>query len=108
MSGLGFPPDGQATDGKDLQPGTYMIKVLHTPGPSHGGVCYHAPGAVFTGDSIFAGSIGRTDFPGGDHHRLVGGVRSKIFPLTETCAFIPAMALQAPSKGNVEQIPAGL
>jgi len=76
-------------EGEDLQLGTYMIKVLHTPGHSPGGVCYHAPGAIFTGDTIFAGSIGRTDFPGGDHQRLIEGVRSKIFPLDGNLRIYP-------------------
>ena len=81
IPGLGFPPDGQVSEGKDLSVGTYTIKVLHTPGHSPGGVCYHASGAVFTGDTLFAGSIGRTDFPGGDHPSLIEGVRRKIFSL---------------------------
>ena len=89
IPGLGFRPDGQVSEGKDLQLGTYMIKVLHTPGHSPGSVCYHAPGAVFTGDAIFAGSIGRTDFPGGDHQRLIEGVRSKIFSLDGNLRIYP-------------------
>ena len=79
--GLGFPPDGVVSEGRDLQIGTYRIKVLHTPGHSPGGVCYLAPGALFTGDTLFAGSIGRTDFQGGDHRALIEGVRLKVFPL---------------------------
>jgi len=47
------------------------------------------PGAIFTGDTIFAGSIGRTDFPGGDHQRLIEGVRSKIFPLDGNLRIYP-------------------
>lgn len=78
--GLGFPPDEQLADGQTLQVGSYTLKVIHTPGHSPGGVCFHAPGAVFTGDTLFAGSIGRTDFPGGDHGRLIQGVVQKIFP----------------------------
>jgi len=78
---LGFPPDGNVRDGEELRLGTYVIKVLHTPGHSPGGVCYQAPGVIFTGDTLFAGSIGRTDFQGGDHRALIEGVRSKIFTL---------------------------
>jgi glyoxylase-like metal-dependent hydrolase (beta-lactamase superfamily II) len=87
--GLGFHPDAQVMEGEDLLLGTYAIKVLHTPGHSPGGVCYHAPGAVFTGDSIFAGSIGRTDFPGGDHRALIEGVRSKILSLDGNLRIYP-------------------
>ena len=89
IPGLGFQPDGEAKEGKDIRLGGYMIKVLHTPGHSPGGVCYHAPGAVFTGDTLFAGSIGRTDFSGGDHQRLIEGVRSKIFSLDGNLRIYP-------------------
>ena len=89
IPGLGFPPDGEVGEGEDLQVGSYLIKVLHTPGHSPGGVCYHAPGALFTGDTLFAGSIGRTDFQGGDHRALIEGVRSKIFPLDGNLRIYP-------------------
>jgi len=79
--GLGFPPDAEMNEGDEIRLGTYNIKVIHTPGHSPGGVCFHAPGALFTGDTLFAGSVGRTDFPGGDHDALIRGVRSKIFSL---------------------------
>jgi hydroxyacylglutathione hydrolase len=87
--GLGFPPDGTLFDGQEIEVGTYRIKVIHTPGHSPGGVCLYAPGAVFTGDTLFAGSIGRTDFPGGDHQQLIQGVREKIFPLGDDLRVYP-------------------
>ncbi len=79
--GLDFQPDGSLSDGQEIVFGTFKLRVIHTPGHSPGGVCFYAPGAVFTGDTLFAGSIGRTDFPGGDHNLLVRGVVEKIFPL---------------------------
>ncbi|MFH1487597.1 MAG: MBL fold metallo-hydrolase [Pseudomonadota bacterium] len=87
--GLGFSPDGHVKEGEELHLGTYRLKVLHTPGHSPGGVCYHAPGALFTGDTLFAGSIGRTDFQGGDHRALIEGVRSKIFTLDGNLRIYP-------------------
>jgi hydroxyacylglutathione hydrolase len=78
---LGETPDGFLEEGQTLQVGNYSISIIHTPGHSAGGVCLHAPGAVFTGDSLFAGSVGRTDFPGGSHELLIEGVRRKIFSL---------------------------
>jgi glyoxylase-like metal-dependent hydrolase (beta-lactamase superfamily II) len=87
--GLGFPPDGELADGQEIEVGTYRIKVIHTPGHSPGGVCLYAPGAVFTGDTLFYGSIGRTDFPGGDHNRLITGVKEKIFPLGDDVRVYP-------------------
>ncbi|MDB9822777.1 MBL fold metallo-hydrolase [Deltaproteobacteria bacterium] len=88
-SGLGFAPDGSLFDGQDIHVGTYKINVIHTPGHSPGGICLHAPGAVFTGDTLFAGSVGRTDFPGGDHDRLINGVVNKVFPLGDDLRVYP-------------------
>ena len=59
---LSFTPDEYLDDGQVFSIGEYRISVIHTPGHSPGGVCLSAPGAVFTGDTLFAGSIGRTDF----------------------------------------------
>lgn len=88
-AGLNFPPDGHLEEGMEVTLGTYKINVIHTPGHSPGGVCLHAPGAVFTGDTLFAGSIGRTDFQGGDHRRLIRGVVDKIFPLGDELRVYP-------------------
>ena len=87
--GLGFPPDGELFDGQEIEVGTYRIKVIHTPGHSPGGVCLYAPGTVFTGDTLFYGSIGRTDLPGGDYNQLIRGVRGKIFPLGDDLRVYP-------------------
>ena len=86
---LGVRPDGFLEEGEVVQVGTYSISIIHTPGHSAGGVCLYAPGAVFTGDSLFAGSVGRTDFPGGSHELLVEGVRRKIFPLGDDLRIYP-------------------
>jgi glyoxylase-like metal-dependent hydrolase (beta-lactamase superfamily II) len=58
--------------------------VLHTPGHSPGGVSFHADGAVFVGDTLFAGSIGRTDFEGGDFNTLIASIKNKLFPLGDS------------------------
>ena len=87
--GLGFDADNHLSDGQEITLGSYIIKVIHTPGHSPGGVCLSAPGAVFTGDTLFAGSIGRTDFPGGSHEQLIKGVREKIFPLGDNIRVYP-------------------
>ena len=57
------------------------LKVLSTPGHSLGSISLVGEGLAFVGDLIFAGSIGRTDFPGGDYETLIRSVREKIFPL---------------------------
>lgn len=87
--GLGVTPDGELFDGQEIEVGTYRINVIHTPGHSPGGVCLHAPGVVFTGDTLFHSSIGRTDFPGGDHNGLIRAVREKIFPLGDDLRIYP-------------------
>ena len=88
-SGLNPGPDALLSDGQEIHVGTYTLSVIHTPGHSPGGVCFHAPGAVFTGDTLFAGSIGRTDFQGGDYNALIKGVREKIFPLGDDLRVYP-------------------
>ncbi|CAM3467522.1 MBL fold metallo-hydrolase [Hydrogenibacillus schlegelii] len=57
------------------------LKVLHVPGHSPGSVAYLIDEVVFTGDALFAGGIGRTDLPGGDHAALLRSVREKLYPL---------------------------
>jgi glyoxylase-like metal-dependent hydrolase (beta-lactamase superfamily II) len=63
-------PDGFIGEGDDVQVGDLKFKVLHTPGHSQGGICLYGEGIVITGDTIFQGSVGRTDFPGGSIEEL--------------------------------------
>ena len=60
------PADRTLTEGDEVAAGTLRFEVMHTPGHTPGSICLLAPGHVFSGDTLFAGSIGRTDFPGGD------------------------------------------
>jgi hydroxyacylglutathione hydrolase len=90
---LGFQPDGYLDEGQEIKVGGYSLKVIHTPGHSPGGVCFHTAGAVFTGDTLFAGSIGRTDFSGGSHSALLSGVVKKIFPLGDDLRIYPGHGL---------------
>jgi len=87
--GLNTKPDGWLSDGQKIQLGKYTLSVIHTPGHSPGSVSFHAPGAVFTGDALFAGSVGRTDFQGGDHQKLIEAVQRKIFPLGDNERIYP-------------------
>ncbi len=75
------PPDLLINDGDVINIGNIALKVIHTPGHSPGGVSFHTNGIVFVGDTLFAGSIGRTDFPGGDYNTLISSVRNKLFLL---------------------------
>lgn len=60
------PASRTLTEGDLITAGDVALTVLHTPGHTRGSICLHSPGHVLTGDTVFAGSIGRTDFPGGD------------------------------------------
>lgn len=82
MSGEDSPPADKTIDeGDKITFGDITLTVLHTPGHSLGGVSLHSNGVVFVGDSLFAGSIGRTDFPGGDYDTLIRSIKTKLFPL---------------------------
>jgi hydroxyacylglutathione hydrolase len=85
------PPevDTSVTEGDRITAGTVELEVVHTPGHSPGSISLVAPDSVFSGDTLFAGSIGRTDLPGGDGQALLDAVRSKLFPLGESLMVYP-------------------
>lgn len=74
-----------------LNLGDNAIQVLHTPGHTPGGVCYHIPQAriVITGDTLFRMGIGRTDLPGGDYRQEVESIENKIFTLSADTKVLP-------------------
>jgi hydroxyacylglutathione hydrolase len=76
-------PDGYLKDGDRFTFGNDSLLVLETPGHSPGGVSFSAPGVVFVGDLLFAGSVGRTDLPGGSFDLLKQSILTKIVPLGE-------------------------
>lgn len=86
--GLGAPPRLSAPDmdlvhGAELAVGELRFAVRHAPGHSPGSVCLVGPGAVFSGDVLFAGSIGRTDLPGGDFETLIASIERELLPLPD-------------------------
>jgi glyoxylase-like metal-dependent hydrolase (beta-lactamase superfamily II) len=91
--GLELPPpaevDTSAEEGTRLIAGTVELEVVHTPGHSPGSISLVAPEALFSGDTLFAGSVGRTDLPGGDTRSLIGAVRSKLFGLADDLPVYP-------------------
>jgi len=74
-------PDRLLQEGETVAVGELAFSVLHLPGHSPGGICLYGGGHLFAGDVLFAGSIGRTDLPGGDYHQLIEGIRRKLLVL---------------------------
>ncbi len=83
------PPDRTIADGEVVQVGSVALTVIHTPGHTPGGISLHSENAVFVGDTLFAGSIGRTDFPGGDFDVLKASIQEKLFTLHDDVTVYP-------------------
>ncbi len=77
------PPDRLLADGERLPFAGVEFEVLHTPGHTPGGICLHTPGLLLAGDTLFAGSIGRTDLPGGSYETLIRSIRDRLLPLPD-------------------------
>ncbi len=86
-----FEPDRWLADGDRVMVGGLTLEVLHCPGHTPGHVVFfHAPSRfAIVGDVLFQGSIGRTDFPGGDRAALIRSIRGKLFPLGDDVRFLP-------------------
>ena len=76
-------PDRKIDDGDKISFGDITLTVIHTPGHTPGGISLHAGKDVFVGDTLFAGSIGRTDFPGGSFETLRESIQKKLFKLDD-------------------------
>ena len=106
--GLSYPnppaPDRLLKDGDILDIAGMHFKVLHTPGHSVGGICLLRDGVVFSGDTLFNCSIGRSDLPGGNHSQLLESIRSKLLVLDEDTTVYPGhgedTTIAAERKGN--------
>lgn len=84
-------PDRWLDDGDKVSLGEAIFDVVHCPGHTPGHIVFYEPEAKFTfvGDVLFKGSIGRTDFPRGDHDALISSIRDKLFPLGDDVRFLP-------------------
>ena len=83
------PADQFFVEGDAVEFGNLSFKVFHTPGHSPGGVCLYLDGILFSGDTLFRESIGRTDFQGGSKRQLITSVRNKLFKLPENTVVMP-------------------
>lgn len=88
---LPFTPTRWLDDGDTVQVGQSTLQVRHCPGHTPGHVVFFSPEArrAFVGDVLFAGSIGRTDFPQGNHTQLLASIRERLWPLGDDVVFIP-------------------
>jgi len=76
-------PDQDLAHGTGLRVGGLSFEVRHAPGHSPGSVCLIGPGVALSGDVLFAGSIGRTDLPGGDFETLIASIERELLPLPD-------------------------
>lgn len=81
--------DSLLADGDDIVVGAAMFRVIHTPGHTPGGICLFGEGVLFSGDTLFAGGIGRTDFPGGSYEQLMNSIRTRLLVLPDDTVVYP-------------------
>ncbi len=84
-----FTPDVKLQDGMKLTLGQFVIRVIHTPGHTKGGVCYLTEGILFTGDTLFNGSVGRADLDGGDFEQLIKSIKNQLMKLADEVVVCP-------------------
>lgn len=86
-----FTPTRWLHDGDTVTLGTHTLNVRHCPGHTPGHVVFHSPemNRAFVGDVLFAGSIGRTDFPQGNHQQLIDSITQRLWPMGDDTVFIP-------------------
>lgn len=86
-----FTPDRWLQQGDQVTVGELELQVRHCPGHTPGHVVFFEPQSrvAFVGDVLFAGSIGRTDFPRGNHAQLIDSIRNNLFPLGDDVGFLP-------------------
>jgi glyoxylase-like metal-dependent hydrolase (beta-lactamase superfamily II) len=85
------PPDVSLADGATVGLSSFPARVLYTPGHTQGSICLHfAPlNLLVAGDTLFAGSIGRTDLPGGNFDQIIDSIRSRLFSLPDETRVLP-------------------
>jgi hydroxyacylglutathione hydrolase len=85
------PPDDTLEDGRVIAISGLSGSILHTPGHTQGSVCLYLPekNLLLAGDTLFAGSVGRTDLPGGDGPMLIRSIHNQLLPLPDETLVIP-------------------
>lgn len=76
-------------EGNIIKVGELEIKVIHTPGHTPGGICLKVSDLLFTGDTLFANSIGRTDFEGGSYEQIISSIKNKLLVFDDSTKVLP-------------------
>ena len=87
-------PDFSPVDGDEIDVAGVKLQVIHTPGHTPGSLSYYTEGLLFSGDTLFAGSIGRTDLPGGDYDQEMASIIDKLLVLPEDTVVLPGHMLE--------------
>ena len=82
-------PDAPLADGDTVEVDGLKLRVIHTPGHTPGSVSYYTDGLLFSGDTLFRGSIGRTDLPGGDYGQIMQSIITKLLTLPDDTVVLP-------------------
>ena len=82
-------PTRELVGRETLQVGDLRVRVMHTPGHSAGGICLYVEDCLFSGDTLFAGSIGRTDLPEGDYYQLISSIKEQLLGLPDETKVYP-------------------
>lgn len=100
-------PEGYLSDGQVISAAGVTLTVIAVPGHSPGGIAFYSAtdGVVFTGDALFAGSIGRSDLPGGDHEQLIENIRERLFALPPETVIYPGHGPDTTIREEVENNP---
>ncbi len=83
------PVNKRVKDGDVLKVGNLSFKVIHTPGHTPGGICLYSAPQLFTGDTLFVGAVGRTDFPGGDMQVFMRSIHDRLLGLPDETVVWP-------------------
>ena len=95
LGSIDSPPcDRELQDGAEIAVGEIMLKVISTPGHSPGGICLlmarpDQPDIIITGDTLFAGGVGRTDFPGGSWSQLMASIQNRLLSFPDETIIFP-------------------
>jgi glyoxylase-like metal-dependent hydrolase (beta-lactamase superfamily II) len=108
MLGIAWRPlpqiDRLLAEGDTITVGGLSFSVIHTPGHTPGGICLLGEGVLFTGDTLFNMSVGRSDFPGGSHQQLISSIKDKLLALDDDTEVYPghgpASTIGAERRGN--------